>query len=287
MKVETTSEEILFAPLRIETPSGVGTGSIVAHDWADDKEGAFLVTNRHVVEGTRKGRLNFILADQSSTWAPALGQSTHIDLSEKLWSWTNHPSADVDIAVLPLGGVLNHLNGIGSRPYYRSIPTAMIPELDVLEDLDVVEEVLFVGYPNGIYDRANNLPIFRKGTTATPLSVDYDGKPTFLIDASVFPGSSGSPVFIYKRGSWITRKRELQSGQRIYFIGVLGSVYYREDDGSLNFQEIPTAVGPIIKTRQMIDLGIVYKARTVVEVIEHWLREHGELPAISTTVGNA
>ena len=28
----------------------------------------------------------------------------------------------------------------------------------------------------------------------------------------------------------------------------------------------------------MIDLGIVYKARTVVETIEHLLRERGELP---------
>ena len=33
----------------------------------------------------------------------------------------------------------------------------------------------------------------------------------------------------------------------------------------------------------MIDLGVVYKARTVVETIEHLLRHYGELPANSVS----
>jgi hypothetical protein len=37
---------------------------------------------------------------------------------------------------------------------------------------------------------------FRRGMTATPPQLDYCGRPTFLIDASVFGGSSGSPVFL-------------------------------------------------------------------------------------------
>jgi len=143
--------------------------------------------------------------------------------------------------------------------------------------LDAVEEVIFVGYPNGIYDSVNNLPITRRGSTATPPSVDYEGKPIFLIDASVFQGSSGSPVLIYDNGSWLSRDGGLISGIRLFLLGVLGSVFFRETDGTLSFEEIPAAVKPVVKTSQMIDLGIVYKSTTIIETIEQLLRKHGEL----------
>src|SRR5437763_136516 len=44
------------------------------------------------------------------------------------------------------------------------------------------------------------------GVTANPLQADYDGRPVFLIDASVFPGSSGSPVVICNQGGFATRQ---------------------------------------------------------------------------------
>jgi hypothetical protein len=62
-------------------------------------------------------------------------------------------------------------------------------------------EVLFVGYPNDVYDQVNNLPVIRAGKIASMPKVDFNGKPEFLIDAHVWPGSSGSPVFarVYDR----------------------------------------------------------------------------------------
>ena len=54
MKVETAAEQLLFSTLRIETESSVGTGAIVNHRWSEDAEGPFLVTNKHVVAGSKK-----------------------------------------------------------------------------------------------------------------------------------------------------------------------------------------------------------------------------------------
>ena len=284
MKVETIAEQLLFATLRIvgprdSGPASVGTGFIVSHRWADGSEGPFLVTNKHVIRDTIRGDLTFTLAESPGDESvPLLGRFTSVGLGEEAWRWTPHPSQAVDIAVLPLAPVVNHLHEREETPYYKSIPTDMAPEQDVVEDLDAVEEVLFVGYPSGIYDRANNLPITRKGITATPVAIDYEGNPVFLIDASVFPGSSGSPVFIHNKGSWPTRSGALMGGQRFLLLGVLGRVYLREDDSRLRFEEITASVRPVLKTTQMIDLGIVYKARTVVETIEHLLRQRGELP---------
>ncbi len=285
MKVETLAEQLLFATLRVEANPNVGTGFIVTHKWTPDKTGLFLITNKHVVEGTKQGRLTFTMGNTScEDRLPLIGQSTAITLSENAWRWTGHPSADIDIAALPLVPVVNHLDETGKTPYYKSIPTTIIPGQEILEDLDAVEEVLFVGYPNGIYDRVNNLPIARRGTTATHPSIDYDGKAMFLIDASVFQGSSGSPVLIYDNGSWRSRGGGLMAGQRTYLLGILGRAYYREDDGSLTFQEIPASVKPVVRTTQMIDLGVVYKATAVVETIEHLLRQRNELPADVTNL---
>ena len=284
MKVETLAEQLLFATLRIEADPYVGTGCIVNHQWSEGKGGPFLVTNKHVIGGTQRGQLTFTIADQTPEGGrPSIGRSTSITVSGSAWQWTGHPSDDIDVAAMPLAPVVNHLEKQGDIPYYRSIQTDIIPGEEALEEFDAVEEVLFVGYPSGIYDRVNNLPIARRGSTATHPSVDYDGKPTFLIDASVFQGSSGSPVLIYDSGSWLSRTGQLMRGQRLYLLGILGSVYYRETDGSLTFEEIPAVVKPVVRTNQMIDLGMVYKARTIVETIEHLLSQRGEIPTNPST----
>ena len=278
MKVETLAEQLLFATTRIEADSKVGTGFVVRHQWAEGRAGPFLITNKHVVEGTSVGRLTFTMSDLASDeQRPLLGRTTSVTVSGEPWSWTGHPSNDVDVAALPLAPVVKHLVEKGDTPFYKSIQTDIIPGQDALEDFDALEEIMFVGYPSGIYDRVNNLPITRRGSTATPASIDYEGKPIFLIDASVFQGSSGSPVLIYDNGSWRSRDGGLIAGQRIFLLGVLGSVFYRETDGTLTFEEIPAAVQPVVRTNQMIDLGVVYKARTIVETIEHLLQQRGQL----------
>lgn len=274
MKVETVAEQLLFTTIRIEAGPGVGTGFIVRHRWAEDKEGPFLITNKHVVDDAEKRQLTFTLAEQTTeVYGPSLGQSTSITLSRGSWNWVGHPSVDIDIAALPLRPILKHLEEIGKAPYYVSIHTDTIPAPAALDDLDAVEEILFVGYPNGVYDRVNNLPIVRRGTTATHPRVDYEGQAVFLIDASVFQGSSGSPVLIHDNGSWRNRYGDLVAKQRVYLLGILGKAYSRQDDSSLIFEEISTAAKPVIRTTQMIDLGVVYKAKAVIETIEHMLHQ--------------
>ncbi len=60
-----------------------------------------------------------------------------------------------------------------------------------------------VGYPVGLWDSVNNMPILRRGSTATLLDWTYEGRQEFVIDAACFPGSSGSPVFKYTVGDYI------------------------------------------------------------------------------------
>lgn len=280
MKVETVAEQLSFSTLRIQTETSVGTGFIVSHNWGQDKRGLFLVTNKHVVDGSARASLTFTLEiENGGAKVPALGQKHFVNLSEGGGVWTGHPSQDIDIAAMPLSPLVNHLREREIHPFFRSIQTDLIPDVPTLEDLDAVEEILFVGYPSGVYDQVNNLPVSRKGTTATHPSVDYNGQPIFLIDASVFPGSSGSPVLILNNGLSTTRTGTQLGRHRVVFLGVLSEVLYREEDGTLEFRQSPASITPVIRTREMLDLGLVYKARTVVETIDEILKARGELPS--------
>jgi hypothetical protein len=68
-----------------------------------------------------------------------------------------------------------------------------IPTPEDLENISAIEDIYMVGYPIALWDPYNVLPLARKGVTATPYKYDFNGKKEFLVDISVFEGSSGSP----------------------------------------------------------------------------------------------
>ncbi len=283
MKVATAAEHFLFMTLRIETERSVGTGFIFEHKWKCPRTGAeltgfFLVTNKHVVADADGGEFRFTLSTDDGS-APKLGKWLGVNVERRRWEWwAGHPAEDVDVAVFPLNPMLEELNKGGVTPFFSCVDAKLLPENSPFGDLNALERILFVGYPNGVYDAINNLPVIRSGITATPPGVDYEGRPRFLIDASVFPGSSGSPIFAYDRGAWLSGTSDWTVGsERVVFLGVLASVFYRESDGSLEFRDIPTATQAVTVNREMIDLGVAYKAVTVVETIEADLRRTGQM----------
>ncbi len=273
MKVETPAEQLFFVTVRIETEKGLGTGFIVHHKWTEGKEGLFLVTNKHVVSGTKNGCFSFL---QSDGTVPLLGQKYDIEVDNFEQRWFGHPDPNVDIAVFPLSPILDKIQSRQWKVYFKVISREIIPSKAQLEDLDAIEEVVFIGYPIGIWDTKNFLPVARRGITATPVSVDYANQPIFLIDASVFPGSSGSPVFICNVGSY-SHRGGLVVSSRVLFLGVVSSVFFYEEDGTFRFADIPTAKVSVIKIRQMIALAVVFKANTIFEAIEALLKQVGEL----------
>ncbi len=159
--------------------------------------------------------------------------------------------------------------------FYRFIATEMIPSQDQVDNIDALESVTFIGYPNGVWDSVNLLPVARRGTTATLLEVDFENRPCFLIDASVFGGSSGSPIFIFNQGIYSDRAGNTTVGSRLLFLGVLAEVFYRTERNQLVVAPVPTQLSVQSEQREMIDLGIAYKARCVVETVEALLRSKG------------
>lgn len=281
IKPESIFEDILFTTVRIEATSdnnSISTGTGFIFDYTiNEKHYMFIVTNKHVIAGSIKGNFSFNLSDGER---PILGNVFNINYTDFEKQWIKHSQEDIDVAIMPFGPVLNKLSENGTELFIRSINQDIIPSDNIIEeDIDAVEDVVFVGYPNDIYDRKNLLPVVRKGITATPFSVDFNGKPAFLIDASIFPGSSGSPVFLCNIGSYSKKGKGLVAGNRIFFLGIVASVFIRKDINNIEVIDIPTGKTPIVATTQMIDLGIVYKSNTIKDIIEEFLKSNGELDA--------
>src|SRR5260370_20655967 len=107
----------------------------------------------------------------------------------------------------------------------------MLPTEETVKIIDAFEEIIFIGYSSGLWDEVNLIPITRKGITATPILIDFQGKKQFLISASVFPGSSGSPVFLYKIGAYHDRSGAIAMGTHLTFIGLVQDSYNGRETG--------------------------------------------------------
>lgn len=274
MQVKTIAEQLFFTTVRIDTVAangaqGAGTGFLFAYK-VGEQAFPFVVTNKHVVMGMREGTLSFL---QRRDALPTLGNGFRLRIDDWPQAWFGHPSPDIDIAICPFSPLEEHIKRQHNVDlFYRFVVSDTIPTPQQVAELDAVESVTFIGYPNGIWDSKNLLPVARRGTTASPIEVDFEGTPRFLIDASVFGGSSGSPVFILNQGSWAAKDGGMVVGSRFHFVGVISAVFFRTHLNNIIAVPIPTQVQPMAQQQEMIDLGIVFKARTVVETIEAFLK---------------
>lgn len=157
-------------------------------------KGLLLVTNAHVLEGVKK--MNITLTPKNEMGFPDFGykEEVLVDCSvENIFfhpAWKKDKGQSVDLAAVRINEPL------GLKFYISSTNKDFILQEAEEEVVGCIEDVLMLGYPRGLIDAENNLPIVRRGITATSIHVDYCGTPSFLIDAACFPGSSGSPVFI-------------------------------------------------------------------------------------------
>lgn len=261
-KIPRNTQQLLFNTVIIEAHDGnndlIGTGtSFIVSDTYAGKEELFLVTNKHVIEGATIGYIQFTEIENDM---PQIGKIFPVRIDGFQSLFFLHPNTAVDIAVMPISWQLDLIQKDNVKAYLSKIDTNIFISEDELNEFDVTREVIFVGYPNGLFDEINYTPIVRTGTIATPIQFDFSGEPVFIIDASVFPGSSGSPVFSYDR--------TLDSGfTNIKLLGIISAVFTQEDNGSIILVPAPTQMMPLVEFKHMIDLGVVYKSKLIKETI--------------------
>ena len=111
------------------------------------------------------------------------------------------------------------------------------------------------------------MPILRRGVTATHPNINYEGKREFLIDAACFPGSSGSPVFLFNTNGWTNRNGgTVMGGTRVKLLGVLYAGPQHTATGEIRIMNVPTQQRAISISTIPNNLGLVIKASRLTEL---------------------
>lgn len=286
MNVKSLSEKLLFGSIKIETivPTGIssGTGFIFLTYSSTGEKEYYVVTNKHVVKNAISGTLRFILKDSSGNPDLQNAISYKINNFEKQWFGYDNIIEDeitndtIDVAIIPFEPIFySILKQTGKEIYFGSPRLDNIPtQEDIDNTIDVIENILFIGYPNGLIDEYNNTPIVRKGITATPYSLDFNNQKKFLVDASVFGGSSGSPVYLFQEGIYKQKgTNKMIMSDKFFFLGIINSVFSKYEQRNLKAVPIQTTNSLhkwVSINRQTIDLGVVFKPDTILETIAQY-----------------
>lgn len=264
------SEQLSYSTVRIEcdyTDGNSGTGTGFFFKFLESSEGHIpvVITNKHVINNSKRGRLILTKANQNHEPLDNSHFAVYFDDFEKFWM--KHPDDNVDLCAMPIAPFLIESEKKGERLFYIPLDKSLLPSLDQLKDLSALEDVIMIGYPNGIWDSYNNKPIFRKGVTATHPALDYCGRKEIMIDAACFPGSSGSPVFIFNEGGYKDKKGNTYIGaDRLILLGVLyaGPQYFTE--GEIRIIEVPTYQRPVAISGIPNNLGLIIKSQRIFEL---------------------
>lgn len=277
MRIDTLKKGVVASTARIEveTPGDPWYGTVFAYSSRGfdrrDPQAAYLVTCRHVIEGGQRAHICFHRHAGPGENDIAVGNPIRVTVDALSEKWSFHPNEEVDIAVAPLSGIIPNVLS-GGLPYILPLDLGVVPTADELGKLDVIEEVLFVGYPAGYYDRLNLMPVTRQGITASPLQFDYNGRPEFLVDGAVYFGSSGGPVFLVRTGIFVENGQlHVGSGNKFMLLGVISEVLRTTFDGEVGFIH-PAATSEGIAVARLLNLGVVLKAHLIEEAIDSHLK---------------
>lgn len=265
----TNSEKLIHTTVRLDCSHRdgrqlTGTGFFFAFQIDEETHLPIIVTNKHVIYNSDQG--SFVLTKANEKGEPLIGEYERVVLDNFESLWIKHPEDNVDLAVFPMAPLLMEAEIRGIKYFAPPLLEELIPTNEALTDLSGFDNITMIGYPNGIWDESNNMPIVRRGITATNPKHDYNGLPIFVIDCACFPGSSGSPVLIFDQGAYTTAEGSLNiGGGRILLLGALFAGPQHKVEGEIQVINVPLQNVPISMSKIPNNLGFVVKASKILD----------------------
>ncbi len=254
-----------------------GTGFLLFRNVGISKGNVYLVTNRHVLppEGAAKEiQLRVIVRQDDGT--PRIDQ-INIPIvgpdGKYLPTVRLHKDPATDVAAVNIGPT-----AFGSKFQVlveavmtgRYLNASMLLTTDHFQEAGVGlgSQVYILGYPAAIFDPRNVMPVLRVGVISTDPQTGFNFNEElrrtmnfpehmngFLIDANVYPGSSGSLVMMVPENC----SAKPNDGKRPP--SILGIV-----SGSIPIFDAS------LRSYERIGLGMVYSADTIKEVLDSFSR---------------
>jgi len=250
-----------------------GTGFFVFRPVKGDEGHVFLVTNKHVLPSEGSAQSIRIRVSVGPVEKPSVRfvEVAVVGQNGKYLSNVRVHPQGFDVAAV---NVTHTIVKEGVQATWLPLDLLATPECLKNENITVGDEIFLLGYPDAIFDPRNVSPILRTGVIATVPLEGYafndilraryglpDRIDGFLIDANVFPGSSGSVVVLKPQPTTIGPRGEtiVSGAKKIpYVLGIVS--------GSIPI--VDTALGTV----QRMGLGIVYSANAIRDVIESFFK---------------
>jgi hypothetical protein len=187
------SIDLIQATVQVEQPLGdgtrtVGTGFLISDPTPDGKPRVILVTANHVFAKMPGpiATIGFRIENADGSWKYDPEPLKIRDGDHELW--IHHPNRD--LAVIEIKVPPSFANA--------ALPESWLANDDtfVKEQLAPGDEMLALGFPEGLSANAAGFPILRSGRVASFPLAPSKAFPTFLLDFNVFPGNSGGPVYV-------------------------------------------------------------------------------------------
>ena len=273
MMKDQIADQLVYSTVRIvcrdKTTLSRGTGFFMRRYFPDKTNINAIVTNNHVVDGYDYAEITLAGIDENGM--PDDKNHVTITINDLQKRRISHPDKNIDVCLLFVNDKIEEYEKAGKSVYYKAVGTEMTLLPTDYDSLTSIEDVIMIGYPNGIMDTYNNKPVVRKGITATSLKLDYNGTPDFMVDIACFYGSSGSPVFLRKEGlAKETTDKGLTIGLSPSYslLGIIHSMSIAKASGEIVVKEIPTSMKPIVETTIPLNLGQVTKAKKILEIFD-------------------
>ena len=232
--------------------------------WLEVK-GTWLVTNRHValpkvndkeiLPDTFIFNLRQIVNDEVQ-WLPISLNQAEYQRRLKL-----HSNADIDVALIDVGDlIMEKIKSGVSVMNYAGVTSEHLPQ-NSQTSINVGDDILVAGYPRGFYDMKNKFPIVKSGVIASKWGSHFNGNPYFLIDAKLFPGSSGSVVLTKPQYVAVINEKLMYNKNGAYiFLGIFSGEPIRKN-APIELEDMT-----IVK-KDSYNVGIVWYSQLVPEII--------------------
>ena len=224
----------------------------------------FLITNKHVLPNSNESK-TITIKVPSKTEKGIESKEFNIEIYGKnnaLMSFVKlHKNKNVDVAGIDITYFLTK-----NKLLISAIPSEFLFRKADYEKhkIGLGDEVFIIGYPSSIYDNRTVMPIVRQGIiSSNPYDDFYFNESLvkkdstlpnplngFLIDGSIFPGSSGSLVLLKTSYEMTNPKKFSFSRETSYVLGIIS-------------RNITTQT-------QSIDLGIAFNAECIAEIIDEF-----------------
>lgn len=217
----------------------------------------YLVTNRHVFEDKKNVYFRMNKLDGG---AAVFKQPLHYSNGEP--RWLAHGYEEVDIAMMAIKTRVLQDRKLEFTIFNEEMSAFYRNFKDI--GIEVGDEVYVLGFPMGIAGELQNYPYVKWGVISRIDKELVRKTKTFLIDSSIFPGNSGSPVVLKPTKASLQGTKAVS---QIYLLGVV-SKYLPYVEKLYTLQTKPPSV--VSLERENSGLSYVVPMDYVRQIFRQW-----------------